>query len=437
MFRRLRTKVKEQGFRTTVKEAGTKLLGGTQLVNLLGVVALIAIFGALALLAVRPCPTAVDPAAAATIQVLQHQISLLETKVTSVNENLEPAEENFEDGEEVLTDDEGAPDLEALHMQVAAAKSDMQILSSIKRSGPRPDGRVELEPINTGCYSITDSAECCNKIDSRYTIHGPLFYGGVPCMPSAPGTQFSTGNKCEPEVFAQTESMRVQGSCSPSDQNAETLEDVIQRQTAEARSRRTPAEAHDLNLMWVTDCQTPLEWSSVLLLWSAFNVKQPGDFTRIATGCESPKEREFVIDAMNTVADIFGARDRVTVHFAPKHITDERDLTDGEVYTPYTKAFGVKHFLDRDKPHSRVGVILDPDFVFNRPLEYKINHLDEKYVILPSYTRDAGDWRHDVEPGRPVAQLYGLGTGWLDYDRETICGHGSPCTRVTEADAWK
>merc|ERR1712195_45172 len=443
MIRRFRTKVKEQGFRTTVKEAGVR--------DVLGFFALIAIIAVLAVIAARPCPAiaakpGLDPSTTATISQLKHQIDELEAKAQLNRENgnlpglahgKQPPADNFAEEEEdpALSDQEDKAILDALRARVAVENQDP---SEIKRSGVRPDGRVELEPINTGCYAVQDSAECCTKIDSRYTIHGPPYFGGVPCMPSAPGTKFKTGNKCEPETYANSEDMDVQGSCAPEEAGSqETLAEAIQRQKEEAGARRVPAEAHDLNLMWVTDCQTQLEWSSVLLLWSAFNVKQPGDFTRIATGCESAKKRKFVVDAMNTVADIFGARDRVTVHFAPKHITDERDLTDGEVYTPYTKAVGVKHFLDNDKPHSRVGVILDPDFVFNRPLKYKINELDEKDVILPSYTRDAGDWKHDVEPGRPVAQLYGLGTGWLRYDRETICGKGSPCTRVSESDAWK
>jgi hypothetical protein len=186
--------------------------------------------------------------------------------------------------------------------------------------------------------------------------------------------------------------------------------------------------------MWVTDCQLQLEWSSVLLLHSALNVKQPGDFTRIATGCESPRDRHFVSDSMKTVAQVFNAEDRVTVHFAPKHVTDERDNTHGEVYTPYSKAFGVQHYLENGKPHNRVGVILDPDFLFNRPLEYRMDRVDPRSVIPGPHTKD---WQHDVEPGRPVGQLYGLGNGWQRYELEEICGKGSPCTKVSAQDAWR
>jgi hypothetical protein len=203
---------------------------------------------------------------------------------------------------------------------------------------------------------------------------------------------------------------------------------------AKKRAESAPTDVHDLRIMWVTDCQLQLEWSSVLLLHSAFNVKQPGDFTRIATGCESPRMRQFVSESMRTVAQVFNAEDRVTVHFAPKHVTDERDNTHGEVYTPYSKAFGVQHYLENGKPHNRVGVILDPDFLFNRPLEYRMDRVDPRSVIPGPHTKD---WQHDVEPGRPVGQLYGLGNGWQRYELEEICGKGSPCTKVSAQDAWR
>lgn len=172
----------------------------------------------------------------------------------------------------------------------------------------------------------------------------------------------------------------------------------------------------------------------MLLLWSALNVGQEGDFTRIATGCETPQMRKWVTDAMDTVAAVFNAKDRVKVHFAPKHVTDARDGTNGEVYTPYTKAFGVKHFLDNDFPSNRVGVILDPDFLFMRPLEYRMDRVAAHAVIPAYYTQD---WQHDVEPGRPVGQMYGLGIGWKSYELKQICGSDSPCTKVSDHDAWR
>ena len=312
MFRRLRTKVKEQGFRSTVKETGV--------IDVLGVFALIAIFAALAVLAARPCAITEDPSAAGRITLLQHKIDLLEAKTTAIgkqNSNLPalaksgqpegtPAD-SFEEEETALSDEEGT----AYQLDLDRAQAETQDISAIKRSGPRPDGRVELEPINTGCYEVRDRAECCKKVDSRYTIHGPPYFGGVPCMPSVPGVTFKTGNVCEPETYAstdmQSQSCDGEGDDEPdnadedesgaenkqdsndpdesgdereakhhhdaeakhhhdegrsdadlkeSGDDSETLAEVIQRQKKEAGARRVPAAAPDLNLIWVTYCQT-------------------------------------------------------------------------------------------------------------------------------------------------------------------------------------
>eukprot|EP00656_Telonema_subtile_P028208 TRINITY_DN3052_c0_g1_i1.p1 TRINITY_DN3052_c0_g1~~TRINITY_DN3052_c0_g1_i1.p1 ORF type:complete len:615 (-),score=107.05 TRINITY_DN3052_c0_g1_i1:180-2024(-) len=302
----------------------------------------------------------------------------------------------------------------------------------------RAAGRVEMQPRNTGCYDNPTRESCCKSIDSRYSIHGPPFFGGSPCMPSRKGTVFKdTGNKCEPEAWALLNDPENTGSCdSADDLEEESLAEVIEKQKLKRQRETSSENAHDLNLMWVTDCKPSMEWSSVLLLWSALHVKQPGSFTRIATGCETVLMRKFVTDAMSTVSEIFDAQDRVTVHFAPKHITDERDGTNGEVYTPYTKAFGVKHFLDHARPSNRVAVILDPDFLFNRPFEYRMDQVEAHRVIPATHTRE---WSHDVSPGKPVGQLYGLGAGWKHppYNLTEICGENSPCTKVSEPDAWR
>jgi len=307
-----------------------------------------------------------------------------------------------------------------------------------KKMKPAPPGRKELLPRNTGCYATKNAEECCAAIDSRYEVHGPPFFGGQNCIPAIGGAKFKSGNKCEAESWVNTNDIENSGCCGPNCVDpTETLDDVLAKQKVlhtDKHAKMDPEDAHDLRIMWVTDCQLQLEWSSVLLLHSAFKVGQPGDFTRIATGCESARMRQFVIDSMASVAKIFNAEDRVVVHFAPKHVTDERDNTNGEVYTPYSKAFGVQHYLAHGKPHNRVGVIMDPDFVFNRPLEYRMDRVDPRAVIRGQHTKD---WQHDVEPGRPVGQQYGLGIGWLNYELGEICGKDSPCTKVSPKDAWR
>lgn len=196
---------------------------------------------------------------------------------------------------------------------------------------------------------------------------------------------------------------------------------------------RQAASDDGLTLMWVTECDSMTEWSSALLLWSALRVGQEGRFVRVATGCDPPA-RAALQRRTAQIAALFGAGQRVTVHFAPKHVSDARDGTAGEVYLPYTKPFGVLHFLEHGPaPSGGVGVLLDPDFLFNRPLT--VGQPGEP-VLLPHSTPPA-DATRGVGPGRPVGQEYGLGNGWLEYDRRDICGPASPCANVSDADATR
>merc|ERR1711865_28533 len=64
----------------------------------------------------------------------------------------------------------------------------------------------KLLSTNKGCYSVTDPKKCCNSVDARFSIDGSTF-GGERCFPSA-GKKFSSGNKCEPEVWISEKASR-------------------------------------------------------------------------------------------------------------------------------------------------------------------------------------------------------------------------------------
>merc|ERR1711871_291953 len=64
-----------------------------------------------------------------------------------------------------------------------------------------------LLPTNKGCYQVKDFDKCCQAIDSRYSIDDGKF-GGERCFPAAKGKKFSSGNKCEPEVWINEKSAR-------------------------------------------------------------------------------------------------------------------------------------------------------------------------------------------------------------------------------------
>ena len=96
----------------------------------------------------------------------------------------------------------------------------------------------------------------------------------------------------------------------------------------------------------------------------------------------------------------------------------------------------MKHWLEFADPKvsDDVAVILiDPDMVFVRPITSQIrgqnNNLYDKKL--------ENEMIDKVAPGRPVAQMYGLGAPWtndthLKFNRGRICGPGSPCLEPNE-----
>ena len=274
-----------------------------------------------------------------TMKNLRVQLKQRVTQTRAVNEALKEGE----DGEDVtahlkavrIRSSTSAAEFKPVPEKAPSSPPKKAKKPEEKKTKPTPPGRKELLPRNTGCYATKNAEECCAAIDSRYEVHGPPFFGGQNCIPAVGVAKFKSGNKCEAESWVNTNDIENSGCCGPNCVDpTETLDDVLAKQKVvhtDKHAKMDPDGAHDLRIMWVTDCQLQLEWSSVLLLHSAFKVGQTGDFTRIATGCESARMRQFVIDSMASVAKIFNAEDRLVVHFAPKHVTDERDNTNGEV----------------------------------------------------------------------------------------------------------
>jgi hypothetical protein len=82
-----------------------------------------------------------------------------------------------------------------------------------------------------------------------------------------------------------------------------------------------------------------------------------------------------------------------------------------------------------------VIALIDPDFIFLRPLETKVAGM-ENNIFLPGFQPAVESVPEKVCRGSPVAQIYGLGAPWASsrnhhFNREEVCGAGSPCLNVT------
>mmetsp|Transcript_23696 Transcript_23696/g.76100 ORF Transcript_23696/g.76100 Transcript_23696/m.76100 type:complete len:489 (+) Transcript_23696:93-1559(+) len=195
-----------------------------------------------------------------------------------------------------------------------------------------------------------------------------------------------------------------------------------------------PDRSARVQVVFSTDCSAYQDWQSEVVFNSASLARHRGPLTRIASGC-SADDRARLLRRYKALYDddddLF--EPRVSVHFTPSF---DRDADSGKTYSFYNKPRGIEHWLkeggakNSSSPQREIIALIDPDFVFLKPLSDELEYPIVRHPWKPSelpYRR--------VERGRPVGQQYGLGAQWISFDREFICGAGSPCLDVDRQEA--
>ena len=186
-----------------------------------------------------------------------------------------------------------------------------------------------------------------------------------------------------------------------------------------------------VHLVFSTDCEVFQDWQSVVLFHSAMLVNQPGNITRIASGCSEVKKTQ-LIQLYNKLFPQY------TIHFTPDF---KKDSKTGHKYHFYNKPYGLYHWLTHSTPrltNDTIIVLLDPDMVILRPITAHIQSLDN--ILNHKHTR-VPELPEYVSRGYPVGQLYGLDAPWArsppmkHFNRTRICGVNSPCLRESESHA--
>lgn len=182
-----------------------------------------------------------------------------------------------------------------------------------------------------------------------------------------------------------------------------------------------------VHVVFSTDCSPFQDWQTLLVFHSARVVAQQGHITRIASGCSDKKQVELVTLYKKLWPNYY-------VHFTPDF---KKDAKTKKKYDFYNKPYGVQHWLEHAEPPVSAGVIvalIDPDFVFLRPLTAKVKGNSNNLVSKPVEVGDIFDY---VSKGHPVAQQYGLGAPWVydsnpEFNRTKICGADSACRKVPD-----
>jgi len=157
-------------------------------------------------------------------------------------------------------------------------------------------------------------------------------------------------------------------------------------------------------------------------------VGQKGPLTRIASGC-TPEEQA-ALEAI--YANLNQGRNKFRLHVTPDFSKDEAS---GQTYYFYNKPGGLQHWLASaaSPPDDTVIALIDPDFVFMRPLTAKV----KADGIMFSDPVQAEELIEEVTSGHPAAQFYGIGDKWIEFNLTHIAGDDSPALGVKSNPAWK
>jgi len=192
----------------------------------------------------------------------------------------------------------------------------------------------------------------------------------------------------------------------------------------------TDTTTEKYHVVFSTDCSGYQRWQSYLFFYGAMKVKQPGIITRIASGCtdqEAALEEEWHnVYIQNAMSNKF------KIHLTPdfSKVTEGHDT--GDRYEYFNKPFGLLHWME----HSNYGfskirdtpdythefddifiILLDPDMVLVRPIT---NDFSDHFP--PGQASDGADQKHMAQRGKPYAQIYGFGNGWMKLDLVKVTG---------------
>eukprot|EP00978_Attheya_sp_CCMP212_P008989 scaffold21169_cov51-Attheya_sp.AAC.4 len=196
-------------------------------------------------------------------------------------------------------------------------------------------------------------------------------------------------------------------------------------------------------VVFSTDCKPFQHWQSYLLFYHAAKNGQPGNITRIASGCsdeEAKKELEWHKTHISNKLS-----DRFHIHLTP-HFSKVKDK-DGKVtgdYKFFNKPFGLHHWFENGATVSKemltggegnnvVVILTDPDQNYLRPITADFSNETTTIVTGPFNQKQ----KFKVERGQPFAQVYGFGSGWTNLDVGKIAGVNSPALKVTQKEALR
>ena len=207
------------------------------------------------------------------------------------------------------------------------------------------------------------------------------------------------------------------------------------------------------HIIFSTGCSSTQDWQSYLFFYHVYQSGQPGNVTRIVSGCRTPADEETLRNFFwESIQQPMNAADRFHLHFTPDY---GLIVKPGTPYKYFNKPFGTRDWMERalgynnttvstesleanssssmtnnnskknitvlttqalDNPEhdDTIVILMDPDQVILRPF-VRNDFSGDSWMFL-----DKKKPNTRIRHGAPMGQMYGFGLQWkrqvtMDY----------------------
>lgn len=181
-------------------------------------------------------------------------------------------------------------------------------------------------------------------------------------------------------------------------------------------------------MVFSTSCSPFQNWQALAFFHFAKKVNQPGNVTRLVSGC-TEKEAE-------ALKKVHAERIAPLDPGFQLHITPDFDVRDDQKY--WNKPHGLFDWMEKElgfpdraaEHNDDIIIIVDPDMMLLRPITHKFDNFKTEWK---------GKFKtNEVVHGIPIAQEYGYGNAWLQSlngNLSYVVGPDSPALEVSLKDA--
>lgn len=217
------------------------------------------------------------------------------------------------------------------------------------------------------------------------------------------------------------------------------------------------------HIVFSTSCTPQQTWESMVFFYHAMKIQQPGNITRIVSGCDTKQTQDLQMWHQEHIQKAMS--ERFQLHFTPDY--SRVSLSEGKhPYKYMNKPFGLKHWMEHGlgmnmniamnkninmDDHNGINsdqslrdgivMLMDPDMILLRPLLHDFTN--EQVIWVDSDT--TGNTKHEqtqpitkvVRHGFPISQQDGyLSNEWMKLNFSYIVDQpeGSYVTRPVWSD---